>query len=463
MSEMDMSRDLGLIIPEIAIVITAVLALVAEMLRRPRLALIATVVGLLAAALLTIPLFGEDTTVFLGTYRIDDLSLWAKVIILPATALSAILFIPEIRGTDREGTVYSLLSFVAAGSVILAGAGDIMFIVLGVLISSLGSFVLVAYPRDDRATEAAMKYFVFGSVTGAMMIFGLTYWFGATGSTLLSELDRLDGRELAGIAGLLGVLIGLGYKASIAPFHFWAPDAYDGGPVAAAAFISIVPKIGAIFGIAQVMRSLPESAVEWPLLIALLAAFSMTFGNLAALVQTNLIRLLAYSSIAQAGYFLLAIVALDRSDLDISALVVFAAAYAAMNLGAFAVVGWAGRDLEGFRGVGRTLAPWHGAAMVIFLLSLVGVPPLGGFVGKLLLFGAAIDAGYTWLAVVGILNTVLSLAVYLRVIVPMYQPADGDAVSGESRSIARTSITVLSVLLTLGIGIGAQVILTTTI
>lgn len=461
MSEMNMSHDLGLIIPEITIVITAVLALVAEMLRRPRLALVATVVGLPVAALLTIPLFGEDTTVFLGTYRIDDLSLWAKAIILPATALTAILFVPEIRGTDREGTVYSLLSFVAAGSVVLAGAGDFMFVVLGVLISSLGSFVLVAYPRDDRATEAAMKYFVFGSVTGAMMIFGLTYWFGATGSTLLSELDGLDGKTLAGVAGLLGALIGLGYKASIAPFHFWAPDAYDGGPVAAAAFLSIVPKIGAIFGLAQVMRSLPDDAVEWRLLIALLAAVSMTFGNLAALVQTNLIRLLAYSSIAQAGYFLLAIVALDRSDLDLSALVVFAAAYAAMNLGAFAIAGWTERDLDGLRGLGRTLAPWSSAAMVIFLLSLVGVPPLGGFVGKLLLFGAAIDAGYTWLAVVGILNTVLSLAVYLRVIVPMYQPADRAAV--REHAPARLAVTAIAVFLTIGIGVGAQLLLDSTI
>ncbi len=217
------------------------------------------------------------------------------------------------------------------------------------------------------------------------------------------------------------MLVGLGYKAAMAPFHFWAPDAYDGAPVSVAAFLSVVPKAGAIFGLAQVMRDLPLST-GWPVAVAVLAAFSMTYGNLAALVQTNVVRLLAYSSIAQAGYFLLGVVAVGRGELAVQALVAFAAAYAAMNMGAFAVVAHVGRDLEAFSGLGRS-APWTGGAMVVFLLSLVGVPPFAGFVGKLLLFGVAMEAGYTWLAVVAILNSVLSLGVYLRVIVPIYRPA----------------------------------------
>jgi NADH-quinone oxidoreductase subunit N len=228
------------------------------------------------------------------------------------------------------------------------------------------------------------------------MVFGLTYWFGATGSTLLADLGRLDDAHLPAIAGLVGVLVGLGYKAAIAPFHFWAPDAYDGGPVSVAAYLSVVPKVGTLLGLAQVARTLPAAQLDWRLLVALLAVVSMTYGNLAALAQTNVVRLLAYSSIAQAGYLLLGVVAVGRSPLAIQSLVVFAAAYAAMNLGAFAVVARVGRELEAFVGFGRA-APWSGAALVVFPLSLVGVPPLAGFFGKLLLFGAAIDAGYNWL------------------------------------------------------------------
>ncbi len=450
---MQFGRDLPLLLPEIVLLLTAIAALVAEMLRRPRLALPLTVGGLLVATGFAVPLIGRHTTVFMATFRIDTLSVWATLILLPTTALTVVLAVPEVRGSDREGTVYSLLAFTALGPLVLAGAGDAMFLVLGLLLSSLGSFALVAYPRDDRATEAAMKYFVFGSVTGAIFIFGLTYWFGATGSTLLMDLGRLQGKPLAAIAGLVAVLIGLGYKAAIAPFHFWAPDAYDGGPLAVAAFLSVVPKVGALFALAQIARTLPAGAVNWPVVIGVLAVVSMTYGNLAALPQTNVVRLLAYSSIAQAGYFLLGVVGIGRTDLAVKALVIFAAAYAAMNLGAFAITARVGRDLSAFTGIGFS-APWTGGAMVVFLLSLVGVPPLAGFVGKLLLFGAAIDAGYTWLAVAGILNSVLSLAVYLRIIVPMYRPARGLSVAVRPVVI----VWCVALLFTVGIGVGAQVL-----
>ncbi len=346
--------------------------------------------------------------------------MWAKLVLLPTVALIALLAVPEIRGTDREATVFALLSFTTVGALALAGAGDVIFLVLGVLISSLGSFALVAYPRDDRSTEAAMKYFVFGSVTSAAMIFGLTFWLGGMGSTLLADLPGLEGKPLAAAVGLVAVTVGLGYKAALAPFHFWAPDAYDGAPVVVAAYLSIVPKIGAVFALAAVAQALPAEIIDWRLLFAVLAVVSMTYGNLVALVQTNVVRLLAYSSIAQSGYFLLGVVALGRDELAVESLVTFAAAYAAMNLGAFAVVRQAGRDLDAFAGLGRSNL-WAGLAMTAFLLSLVGIPPFAGFFGKLLLFGAAIEAGYTWLAIVGIVNSVLSLAVYLRIIVPMYR------------------------------------------
>ncbi len=289
-----MARDLALLIPEITLILTIVAALVAEMLRRPRAALVFTLAGLLLATAQTLPLLGEDTRVFSGTFRIDMLSVWAKLILLPATALSVLLARSELAGSDREGTAYVLVCLVALGSLVLAGAGDTMLLVLGVLMSGLGSFALVAYPRNDSATEAAMKFFVFASVTGGVMIFGLSYWFGGTGSTLLSDLARLDSAPVVAAIGLVAVIVGLGYKASLVPFHFWAPDAYEGAPVSIAAYLSVVPKIGAIFALAQVLRDLPV-ATGWPMVVAVIAVLTMTYGYLAALVQDNVVRLLAYS------------------------------------------------------------------------------------------------------------------------------------------------------------------------
>ena len=456
-----MADDLALLIPEIIVLLTIVCALVAEMLRLPRIALAATLAGLLLATAMTLPLLGTDTSVFGGTYRIDTLGIWAKLILLPATILSILLARAELGGSDREGTVYVLICLVTLGSLVLASAGDSMLLVLGILLSGLGSFALVAYPRNDAATEAAMKFFVFASVTSAIMIFGLSYWFGATGSTLLGELSRLETKPVIAAIGLIAVIVGLGYKAALVPFHFWAPDAYEGAPVSIAAYMSVVPKIGAIFALAQVVRDLPMST-GWPLVIAVVCVMTMTYGYLAALVQNNVVRLLAYSSIAQAGYFLLGIVAVGASPLAFKAIIVFAAAYAAMNLGAFAVVMRAGRTLDALTGVGRKNVAM-GVAMVVFLLSLAGIPPLAGFVGKFLLFGASIDAGFTWLTVVAILNSVLSLAVYLRIVVPMYKQHN-DAAKTEPGSVSESMplvilVWIIALIFTLAIGLAAQPIL----
>jgi len=454
-----MAADLALLIPEIIVLLTIVFALVAEMLRLPRIALGVTLLGLLLATGMTLPLLGVDTSIFGGTYRIDTLSTWAKLILLPATVLSILLARAELGGSDREGTVYVLVTLVTLGSLVLASAGDTMLLVLGILLSGLGSFALVAYPRDDAATEAAMKFFVFASVTGAVMIFGLSYWFGGSGSTLLSDLARLETKPVVAAVGLIAVIVGLGYKASLVPFHFWAPDAYEGAPVSIAAYMSVVPKIGAILALAQVVRDLPMST-DWPLVIAAVSVLTMTYGYLAALVQSNVVRLLAYSSVAQAGYFLLGIVAVGASPLAFESIIVFAAAYAAMNLGAFAVVMATGRTLDTFSDIGRKKVAM-GVAMVIFLLSLAGIPPLAGFVGKFLLFGASIDAGFTWLTVVAILNSVLSLAVYLRIVVPMYRPRDDDAppVPAPAPMPWVRLVWVIALIFTLGIGLAAQAML----
>ncbi len=414
-----MLKDILFLLPEITVLLTAVFVLICEMLRLSRTSLVVAIIGLLLATFLTIPLIGTDTSVFSGTFRIDVLSVWAKLILLPATILSLLLARSELANSYREGSVYALIIMVTLASLILAGVGDIMMLILGILLSGLASFALVAYPRTDASTEAAMKFFVFASVASSVMIFGLTYWFAGTGSTLFSELSQLNDSTGIAVLGLLAVIIGLGYKAGLVPFHFWAPDAYDGAPVSIAAFLSVIPKIGALFAFAQVLKDLPVAS-HWQLLIAIISVMSMTLGYFAGLMQKNIVRLLAYSSIAQAGYFLLAIVAIGMSNLAIQSLIVFGAAYVVMNIGAFSIVMLVGKKLDDFSGFGRKY-PYLGVAMVIFLLSLVGIPPLAGFVGKFLLFGAAMDAGFTWLVIIAILNSVLSLAVYLHIIISMYE------------------------------------------
>tara|TARA_R110001599_G_scaffold279787_2_gene481060 strand:- start:1702 stop:3063 length:1362 start_codon:yes stop_codon:yes gene_type:complete len=446
-----MARDLSFLIPEMTLAVAVVFMLLAEMARLPRLALGFGLVGLALAVLATFPVLDAATTVFGGTYRIDLLSGWAKLILLPGTALALLLARAELAGKDREGSVYSLLCLVTLGALMLAGGDDMMLLVLGVVLTGLGSFALVAYPRDDAATEAGMKYLVFGAVTGSVMIYGLTFWFGGAGTTLFSGLAVLGERPLIAIAGLLAVIVGLGYKASLVPFHFWAPDAYDGAPVSVAAYLSVITKVAAFFAFVRVLGELPP-ATGWPLVIALIAAATMTYGYLAALVQTNLVRLIAYSSVAQSGYFLLGIAALGVSPLAVPSVIMFGAAYVAMNLGAFAIVMVAGRNLDDMRGFGRR-APFSGVAMVIFLLSLTGIPPLFGFVGKVYLFGAAIEAGFLWLAVIGILNTVLALGVYLRIIVPMYRTADNDSAAVPPGSPLLTIVWAVAALVTLFMGL----------
>lgn len=450
-----MERDLQLLLPDIALLLTAVFALVGEMFHRKNVAFLVSIAGLFISFSLTLPLLNINTSVFSQTYRIDALSLWGRVILLSATALILPLAYIELGKTVRAGSVYTLLLFTTLGAIVLSASGDMMFLILGMLLTSLGSYALVAYPGSINATEAGMKYFIFGSISTALMLFGLTYWYGAAGSTLLLDLSKAEIMPLAAMVGVIGVIAGLGYKASLVPFHFWTPDAYEGAPVSIAAYLSIIPKIGGLLALVQIAKNLP-GGVNWPLLISLLAIVTMTYGNVAALFQTNIKRLLAYSSIAQSGYFLFAVAFADKSGLVIPALIVFAAAYAAMNIGAFAAVLQAGDTLSDFSGLIRK-HPWLTIAMTIFLLSLIGIPPLFGFIGKILLFGIAIESKAILLAIIGILNSVISLGVYMRIITPMYWGKRGKAITLSSPI---TSVWTICLAITLVAGLVSVIFFT---
>jgi len=449
-----MTKDLLLILPQIVVLLTAIGSLVAEMMGNPRGSLWSLIVGMATATAVAISKLGTETTAFSNTFRVDYLSLWAVIILGVSIILIGILARSELKNTYREGTVYSLLVFSVLGALIMAGAGDTMFVVLGILIGTLAGTALIAYTKTDPATEGAFKYYIYGSVTGAVMLFGLTFWVGITGSTYLSALNDPSLSSLAVIFGFGSLLIGIGYTGSLVPFHFWTPDVFEASPISIAAYLSVVPKIGAIFALAQVACELPVDVLNWPLLLGVVAVLSMTFGNVVALWQDNVVRLLAYSTIAQAGYFLLGVVAIQQGALAVNSLIIFGIAYAVMNIGAFAIVQSCGTQLKDFNGWAKQ-KPWQAVGMTIFLLSLVGVPPMAGFAGKFLLFGAAMGSGYTWLAVAAIINSVISLAVYMRIIMPMFFQEP----EGERPGLAQLEITfvwISTFILTIGVGLGVQ-------
>ncbi len=391
-----------------------------------------------------------------GTIAVDGLGLALSALIAVAGALCIALARPAIAGTDREGEFYATLTFASLAAMLLAMAADAALVGLTVGALGLATFVMTGYPRRSRrANEASVKYYIFGTVSGAVMLYGLSWWFGLAGTTDLATIGTAlaSAPDAVVIASTALVLVGLGYKAAVFPFHFWTPDAYDGAPLSVAAYLSIVPKIAGIAAIGRVLSlALPGDVVGWSTVIAVIAAATMTLGNVAALPQRNVVRLMAYSSIAQSGYLLMGIAALERSDQGLPAFVFYAFAYTAMNLAAFAVIYAVQRerrsvDIDAFRGLGRA-HPWWTAVLILSLFSLFGLPPLAGFVGKLELFKASIDAGQSWLAVVAVINTVISLVYYLRVIAPTVLEPKVDAAG--ARSEAAGHIWPLSVVLATG-------------
>jgi proton-translocating NADH-quinone oxidoreductase chain N len=430
MEEM-MLRELAWLWPVLALTAGAVIAVILAMVvSRERQGLVGAWVAIahLAAAALAVAVWLDKgfRAVMGESIVVDGLSLTLATLIGVTGALCVALARPVLAGSDREGEFYAVLAFASLSATLLGMVADAALLGLAIGALGLATFVMTGYlRRSARGNEASIKYYIFGTVTGATMLYGLSWWFGLAGTTNLELIGEklADGPAGIVIASTVLVLFGLGYKAAVVPFHFWTPDAYDGAPLPVAAYLSVLPKLAALVALARVLPlALPDDTAGWTTAIAVLAAATMTLGNVAALPQRNVVRLLAYSSIAQSGYLLMGVAALEASDQALPALVYYALAYAAMNLAAFAVVLAVQRerrsvDLDAFRGLGRA-HPWWTAALVLAFLSLLGLPPLAGFVGKLELFTAAVDADQAWLAVVAVINTVISLYYYLRVIAP---------------------------------------------
>ena len=409
-------------------------------------------------------------TILEGTVVVDGLSLVLVGILGVAGAVTVAIARPIVGGTDREGEFYAVLTASTLAGAVLGSAADAALLAMALGLSSLSTFILAGYLRGSaRGNEASLKYYVYGTVAGAVMVYGLSWWFGLAGSTDLRVIGRAlgDAPDAVVVGSTAMVLAGLAYKASVVPLHFWAPDAYDGAPLPVAAYLSVLSKLAGLVALARVLPlALPDSLVGWPTAVAALAAATMIVGNLAMLPQRNVVRLLAYSSIAQSGYLLMGVAALSGSDEGVPALLFYGAAYAAANLAAFAVVLAVMRerrsvDVAAFAGLGRA-HPWWTAALVVAFLSLLGLPPLAGFVGKLELFRAAIDAGQAWLAVIAVVTTVVSIHPYLRVIGATVLDEE-ERPAPKPRAVATGGVLGVAVavtaVLTAGIGLGAEPLL----
>jgi NADH-quinone oxidoreductase subunit N len=389
-------------------------------------------------------------------FMIDPITHVTRIVVLAATLLVVVLAAGPMRGHRRESEFYVLILLAALGTITLGAASDLLVLVAAYLLASIPGYALAGFGKDAPGTEAALKYYLMGAFLGIFMLAGVTLLYGLGRGTsyemLRTELGTAPGAAVT--VGVVLLLAGLLFKAGAVPAHFWVPDVTEGAPPLVAAFVTTVPKIGAFAALYRfAAEALPPGVGDWPLLIAVIATATMTLGNLAAFGQDNVRRLLAYSTVSQAGYLLVPVAVAGRTDLAEPALLFFLAAYAITNIGAFAVVIAVGRDdLAAYAGLmrrSRLLA----VSLVICLLGLVGTPPTAVFVGKLLMFGAALDGDHAWLAVVAAVNSVASVFYYLRWIVPALS-GDSDRDESLDRTAQWTAYLAAAVSLALGIGSG---------
>jgi len=401
----------------------------------------------------------EPGYAFWNMVHVDSFSIFFHVIV---TAVTAIVILTSYEYLEvqqlRTGEYYALVLFGAVGMCLMSSAVELVLIFIALEISSISTYILAGFRRRAAiSSESALKYFLLGSFATAFFLYGVALMFGATGSTSIAAIGErlsIDPIPLLAYVGIAMMFVGLGFKVAAAPFHIWTPDVYEGAPAPIVGFMSTAPK-AAVFAV--LLRILFEAHAPGRLwLIWIVAALSMTIGNVAALVQNNVKRLLAYSSIAHAGYLLVAFAALPANG--VPAAMFYAASYAAMNVGAFAVIShFAGAgeryvNLEDYAGLGRR-SPLLAATLTIFLLSLIGIPMTGGFFAKFYVFSAALQANLVGLTIIGVLNSAVGAYYYLRVIVVMYMrdPKDDTELSPIPFTLGAALILSMAITLYLGI------------
>lgn len=465
--------DLTLLVPELALTLTAVLGLlVGSWLPRRRqwVVRVLALAGILVAFIATVVAMTQPPVVTAaGSYTIDIALNAVRLAVLVGTAIVIALASDHVAGAKRESEFYVLLLLGAVGTIAMAGASDLLLLASGYLLASIPLYALVGFAKDRLGTEAMLKYYLMGALFGLLLLAGVVLLLATGGSTVYAELSRTLPRGPMGATaiGLLALVAGLLFKAGAVPAHFWVPDAIEGAPPAVAAFIATIPKIGALVAIFRLSTEVfAHVALNWTIILALLAAVTMTLGNLAAFFQTSVRRLLAYSTISQVGYLLMIVAASGQAALALPSLLYYLFGYTITNLGAFAVVSAfaSRRVLADYTGLFRTHR-WVASSLIVCLLGLVGTPPTAVFIGKLTAFTAAFDAGLGWLVILAAANSVASVFYYLRWIFPLFQRGTsgvgqpGTAAVSESVGSRSLRLTIVLAAVSLAIGIAANPLL----
>lgn len=423
----------GLLAPEILITLLGLITLCAGLLlpQRGKKAVGAlTVCGIAMVLILVAVQFKRQASFFDGIYVIDSYGNFFKLLFLSAALL---VFFMAARYTDlfgqRRSEWYSFMLFATVGMIVMACSGDLITLYIGLELMTISFYILAAYLLNDSlSAEAGLKYLILGALSSAVLLFGMSLVYAASGSTVYTNIyAALKSSPVVQpllIAGIILMMAGFAFKVAAVPFHMWAPDIYQGAPTPVTAYLAVGSKAAAFAALLRVfILALPLQQFNWALVLAILAAVTIVVGNLIALAQTNVKRLLAYSSIAQAGYILAGAAAANSYGLK--GVLFYALLYVFSNLGAFAVTTLVelqsdgSSDLEAFSGLGSR-SPMLAAVMTVCLLSLAGIPPLAGFAGKFYLFSGAVQAGYLWLAFIGLIMSMVSVYYYLNVARVMY-------------------------------------------
>ncbi|MDP2182677.1 MAG: NADH-quinone oxidoreductase subunit N [Actinomycetota bacterium] len=441
------------LVPEALVLSGALLALFGEFLpgRDRGTALIGAVLAAIAGVLVVVQGSGDP---FLGgMLQPDAQAAFIRAGAAGVTALWLLWLSGRGMSGERSRDAVALAMFSASGGMLMAMSADLITLYMALELSTMPAYVLMGYRRgDERGLEGALKYFLLSLLTSLIMLYGLSFVYGISGTTLFSEISLAGSGALGAVAALL-VLAGLFAKMSAAPFHFWAPDAYAGAPAASVAFVSTVPKIAGTAAMVRLIAMLAPGVEGLATVIAIVAAASMLLGNLAALPQGDMRRLMAYSGVAHSGYLVMAFAA--GTPLGYHAAIFYAVAYAVPSLAIMLVVAEEGDRLDDLGGLAAR-RPWVAWGMVVWLLSLIGIPPLAGFFGKLYLFSAAIDAAWYWLVVVALIASVISAGYYFRLIHAMFSGTRENPPAEETAPTPAASLALmLAAVATVAVGVAA--------
>jgi len=453
--------DLTPVIPEIIMAIVGSLVLLAELVFTNKKPL--GYAGIVASAIVIylLPLCKGEA--FGGMFISDDFSVYFKMIFLISLILTILISLKYLQIEQADfGEYYSLLLFSTTGMMIMASARDFIMVFLGIELMSLSLYILCGVKKHDpRSSEAAMKYFLLGAFSSALLLYGISMVYGLTTTTdiygIASYLRRTP-PTLPLMLSMILIIVAFSFKISAVPFHMWAPDVYEGAPTSITAFMSTAPKAAAFAVMGRIFFTAFQTFEPyWTVILAVISVLTMAVGTVMAIVQTNIKRMLAFSSIAHAGYILIALIAGTNEAMN--AMKVYLLIYTFMNLGAFGIVILLekGENISDYNGLSKS-HPFTAAIMLVFMFSLAGIPPTAGFVGKFYIFMAAVNAGYTWLVIIAVLFSAISAFFYLRIIMNMYMKPMSETV-GVMPSFGLAAALFISAVMMLAIGVIPSVIL----